>query len=252
MVKASAGGGGKGIRKVEREDELDGAIVAAAREAQAAFGDGRLLIEKFVTRPRHVEVQVAGDRHGNIVHLFERDCSVQRSNQKLLEEAPAPNLSETARRPVRLCAAARARDFLRQSRHGRVPGRCGDGGRVLPGDEHAPPGRASRHRGDHRARSRRMADPDRGRRGFALGASEITCTGHAIEARLTAERADEGFGPIRARSGSGASLTACASTAASRRQRGLDALRFPAGQADRACARSRWPPSASWLTASIA
>ncbi|MFX5464851.1 3-methylcrotonyl-CoA carboxylase, partial [Acinetobacter baumannii] len=73
------------------------ALVQARREAEAAFGDGRLLIEKLIARPRHVEVQVLGDKHGNLVHLHERDCSVQRNNQKLLEEAPAPNLSDATR-----------------------------------------------------------------------------------------------------------------------------------------------------------
>ncbi|WP_439952876.1 ATP-binding protein, partial [Escherichia coli] len=77
-IKASAGGGGKGMRAVTAPEALGEALVSARREAEAAFGDGRLLIEKLITRPRHVEVQVLGDKHGNLVHLFERDCSVQR------------------------------------------------------------------------------------------------------------------------------------------------------------------------------
>ena len=89
MVKASAGGGGRGMRRVFSEAELAPALEIARREAEAAFGDSSLLIEKLVLRPRHLEVQIAGDKHGNVVHLFERDCSVQRKNQKLLEEAPA-------------------------------------------------------------------------------------------------------------------------------------------------------------------
>ena len=97
MVKASAGGGGKGMRRVLAESELVPALDIARREAEAAFGDPALLIEKLVMRPRHLEVQVAGDRHGNVVHLFERDCSVQRNNQKVLEEAPAPNLDPALR-----------------------------------------------------------------------------------------------------------------------------------------------------------
>jgi len=196
MVKASAGGGGKGIRKVIDETELDGAIIAAAREAKAAFGDGRLLIEKFVTRPRHVEVQIAGDRHGAIVHLFERDCSVQRSNQKLLEEAPAPNLRPETRTALHdyalqlsraiaydnlgtveflVDAATEAVFFLEMNTRLQVEHPVTEAitgldlvewqiriaaGEVLP-----------------------------------LAQDDITCTGHAIEARLTAERADEGFRP---------------------------------------------------------
>ncbi len=97
MIKASAGGGGKGMRAAFDKAELKSTLATARREAESAFGDGRLLIEKLIARPRHVEVQVLGDRHGNLVHLFERDCSVQRNNQKLLEEAPAPNLSAATR-----------------------------------------------------------------------------------------------------------------------------------------------------------
>jgi 3-methylcrotonyl-CoA carboxylase alpha subunit len=97
MIKATAGGGGKGMRQVTSLDALPAALSTARREAEASFGDGRLLIEKLITRPRHIEVQVLGDKHGNLVHLFERDCSVQRNNQKLLEEAPAPNLSDATR-----------------------------------------------------------------------------------------------------------------------------------------------------------
>jgi 3-methylcrotonyl-CoA carboxylase alpha subunit len=97
MVKASAGGGGRGMRSAFSEAELGPALEIARREAEAAFGDPSLLIEKLVLRPRHLEVQIAGDKHGNVVHLYERDCSVQRKNQKLLEEAPAPNLPASIR-----------------------------------------------------------------------------------------------------------------------------------------------------------
>ena len=97
MVKASAGGGGKGMRRVDVEADLVPALASARHEAQAAFGDGLLLIEKLVARPRHLEVQIAGDKHGHVIHLFERDCSVQRHHQKLIEEAPAPNLDPAIR-----------------------------------------------------------------------------------------------------------------------------------------------------------
>ncbi len=104
MVKAAAGGGGRGMRAVVHMDELAAAIEAARREAEAAFGDGRLLLERLIERPRHVEVQVFADRHGNVVHLFERECSLQRRHQKVIEEAPAPGMSEGLRE--RLCDAA--------------------------------------------------------------------------------------------------------------------------------------------------
>ena len=104
MVKAVAGGGGRGMRLVKSEDELTEALPSAAREAKAAFGDARLFLERFVARARHIEVQVMGDRHGNVVHLFERDCSLQRRHQKVVEEAPAPGLSESLRSEI--CAAA--------------------------------------------------------------------------------------------------------------------------------------------------
>jgi 3-methylcrotonyl-CoA carboxylase alpha subunit len=97
LIKASAGGGGRGMRRVDRAGDLAGAIASARAAAEAAFGDSRVLLEKFILNPRHLEVQIAGDRQGSLVHLFERDCSVQRNNQKVLEEAPAPNLSEKVR-----------------------------------------------------------------------------------------------------------------------------------------------------------
>jgi len=104
LIKAVAGGGGKGMRKVEAAAEFDAALEAARREARGAFGDDRVLLEKYVTRPRHIEVQVFGDTHGHAVHLFERDCSLQRRHQKVIEEAPAPGMDEATRQA--LCAAA--------------------------------------------------------------------------------------------------------------------------------------------------
>ncbi|HWE21455.1 MAG TPA: acetyl-CoA carboxylase biotin carboxylase subunit [Hyphomicrobiaceae bacterium] len=104
LIKAVAGGGGRGMRLVDREGDFAAALESAQREAQAAFGDGRVLIEKLIARPRHIEVQVFGDRYGNVVHLYERDCSLQRRNQKVIEEAPAPSMSPALR--ARMCDAA--------------------------------------------------------------------------------------------------------------------------------------------------
>src|ERR1700754_1600201 len=105
LVKASAGGGGRGMRIVRSASELTAAIVSAKREAKAAFGDDRMLIEKYVDNPRHIEVQVIGDSHGNLLSLFERECTLQRRHQKVIEEAPSPTLNATQRDAV--AAAAR-------------------------------------------------------------------------------------------------------------------------------------------------
>jgi 3-methylcrotonyl-CoA carboxylase alpha subunit len=105
LVKASAGGGGRGMRIVRSASDLAAAVVSAKREAKAAFGDDRMLIEKFVENPRHIEVQIIGDSHGNLLSLFERECTLQRRHQKVIEEAPSPTLDGTRREAV--CAAAR-------------------------------------------------------------------------------------------------------------------------------------------------
>ena len=108
LVKAAAGGGGKGMRVVRSAEEMDDAVAAAKREALSAFGDDAMLVEKYVERGRHIEVQVFGDTHGNVVHLHERDCSVQRRHQKVVEEAPAPTIGDEVRAAVTSAAVALA------------------------------------------------------------------------------------------------------------------------------------------------
>ncbi len=109
LIKAVAGGGGKGMRRVESDGEFVKALEGAKREAAAAFGDDRVLIEKYVARPRHIEIQIFGDLHGNAVHLFERDCSLQRRHQKVVEEAPAPGMTEAIRNAMGEAAVAAAK-----------------------------------------------------------------------------------------------------------------------------------------------
>jgi acetyl/propionyl-CoA carboxylase alpha subunit len=104
LIKAVAGGGGKGMRRVDAAKDFDDALESCKREAASSFGDDRVLIEKYILSPRHIEVQVFGDSHGNVVHLFERDCSLQRRHQKVIEEAPAPGMDEATREAV--CQAA--------------------------------------------------------------------------------------------------------------------------------------------------
>jgi acetyl-CoA carboxylase biotin carboxylase subunit len=109
LIKAVAGGGGKGMRTVREPSGIDAAVAAAKQEAERAFGDGRLYVERLIDRPRHVEVQILGDTHGQIIHLLERDCTLQRRHQKVIEEAPAPRLSGPVRARLQEAAVAAAR-----------------------------------------------------------------------------------------------------------------------------------------------
>jgi 3-methylcrotonyl-CoA carboxylase alpha subunit len=109
LIKAVAGGGGKGMRRVDAHAEFEAALDAAQREALASFGNARVLIEKYVARPRHIEMQVMADAHGNVVHLFERDCSLQRRHQKVIEEAPAPGMTPALREAMGKAAVEAAR-----------------------------------------------------------------------------------------------------------------------------------------------
>ena len=196
MVKASAGGGGKGMRRVFEAAEFGPALDLARREAEAAFGDPSLLIEKLVLRPRHLEVQVAGDRHGSVVHLFERDCSVQRNNQKVLEEAPAPNLDPAIRAKLLERGVALARTIGYDN--------LGTVEFILEEGETEPwfLEMNTRLQVEHPVTEAitgldlvewqlRIASGEP----LPVRQDEIRATGHAIEARVTAERADQDFRP---------------------------------------------------------
>jgi 3-methylcrotonyl-CoA carboxylase alpha subunit len=119
LIKARAGGGGKGMRRVDHPDDFAEALSSARREAKAAFGDDKVLVEKYVEKPRHIEVQVFGDNHGNAVHLFERDCSAQRRHQKVIEEAPAPGMT-AAMRAAMTGAAVKAAKAISYSGAGTI------------------------------------------------------------------------------------------------------------------------------------
>ena len=109
LIKAVAGGGGKGMKRVDRPEDFAAGLASARREGQSSFGDPRVLIESYITRPRHIEVQIFGDRHGKVVHLYERDCSLQRRHQKVIEEAPAPGMDDATRKAVTDAAVRAAR-----------------------------------------------------------------------------------------------------------------------------------------------
>ena len=150
IVKAAAGGGGKGMKLVGAPEEAERAFESAQREGEKYFADSRVYVERYLEDPRHVEVQVLADAHGNVIHLGERDCTIQRRHQKLIEETPSPAVDDALRERIGRIAvdAARAAGY-RSAGHDR---RAADRGRrlLLHGDEHADPGRAHRHRGGDR------------------------------------------------------------------------------------------------------
>ena len=207
LLKPSAGGGGKGMRVVRSEQEFPGALEAACREAQAAFGDARVLLEQFLERSRHIEVQVFGDRHGQVVHLFERDCSVQRRYQKVLEEAPAPGLGAGQRAAMASAAVNAARaihytgagtvEFIAETSAARTGERTG---RVYFMELN------TRLQVEHPVTEMitgldlvewqlRVASGER----LPLSQEQIHASGHAIEARLYAERPEREFMPSTGR-----------------------------------------------------
>ncbi len=143
LIKASAGGGGKGMRRVDKTEDFAAALASCQREAKNAFGDEHVLVEKYVLRPRHIEIQVFGDSHGDCVYLFERDCSVQRRHQKVLEEAPAPGMTPERRAAMGRAAvdAAKAVGYVGAGTVEFIAHQ--DGKLLFHGDEHAAAGRAS-------------------------------------------------------------------------------------------------------------
>jgi 3-methylcrotonyl-CoA carboxylase alpha subunit len=199
LIKASAGGGGKGMRIVESIAQLKDAVTGAKREAASSFGDDRVLLEKYLTHPRHIEVQVFADRHGNLVHLFERDCSVQRRHQKVLEEAPAPAMSAARREQMGSAAmvAARAVGYVNAGTVEFIVDRAGDfyfmemNTRLQV--EHAVTEMITGL--DLVEWQLRVAAGEQ----LPMTQEQLTITGHAIEARIYAEDPERGFLPAAGR-----------------------------------------------------
>ena len=200
LIKAVAGGGGKGMRRVDQAEDFSGALESARREAASAFGDDRVLLERYVTRPRHIEVQVFGDTHGQVVHLFERDCSLQRRHQKVIEEAPAPGMDAATREA--LCAAAvRAAQAVNYVGAGTIEF-IADASDGLSADRIWFMEMNTRLQVEHPVTEAitgldlvewqlRVASGEP----LPLSQDQITITGHAVEARLYAEDPAKGFLP---------------------------------------------------------
>ena len=188
------------MRRVDRPADLAAAIVSARAEAEAAFGDSTVLLEKFILNPRHLEVQLAGDRHGSLVHLFERDCSVQRNNQKVLEEAPAPNLPEKTRKALHDAALLLGRAINYNS--------AGTVEFIMEAGDDTPYFLEMNTRlqvehpvtelvtGIDLVEWQLLAASGET---LPLKQADIRIHGHAIEARITAERADRDFQPATGR-----------------------------------------------------
>jgi 3-methylcrotonyl-CoA carboxylase alpha subunit len=200
LIKAVAGGGGKGMRRVDRHAEFEAALESAQREAKSSFGDTRVLIEKYVASPRHIEVQIFGDRHGNVVHLNERDCSLQRRHQKVIEESPAPGMSRELRAIMGKAAieAARAVGYVGAGTVEFIA----DGSSGLSADAFWFMEMNTRLQVEHPVTEAvtgldlvewqfRVASGG----ALPLRQEEIPLQGHAVEARLYAEDTEHGFLP---------------------------------------------------------
>ena len=204
LIKPVAGGGGKGMRVVERHADFDLALAAAQREARAAFGDARVLIEKCVSRPRHIEMQVFADRHGNVIHLHERDCSLQRRHQKVIEEAPAPGMTAALRAAMGEAAVTAARAVGYEGA-GTVEFIL-DGARGLSADAFWFLEMNTRLQVEHPV-TEAVTGLDLVEWQFRVAAGEplpltqdgIPLDGHAVEARLYAEEPERGFLPSTGR-----------------------------------------------------
>ncbi|TPK92071.1 acetyl/propionyl/methylcrotonyl-CoA carboxylase subunit alpha [Mesorhizobium sp. B2-4-17] len=200
LIKARAGGGGKGMRRVEHPDDFSEALSSARREAKAAFGDDRVLVEKYVDKPRHIEVQVFGDNFGNAVHLYERDCSAQRRHQKVIEEAPAPGMTPALRKAMTE-AAVKAAKAINYSGAGTIEFIV-DASQGLKADRFWFMEMNTRLQVEHPVTEMvtgtdlvewqlRIASGER----LPKTQSEIALAGHAFEARIYAEDAARGFLP---------------------------------------------------------
>ena len=198
LIKASAGGGGKGMRAVDKAEDFAAALASCQREAINSFGDDAVLIEKYVQRPRHIEIQVFGDMHGNYVYLFERDCSVQRRHQKVLEEAPAPGMTEAMRQEMGNAAvsAARAVNYVGAGTVEFIVEQGASGMRFFFMEMN------TRLQVEHPVTEAitgldlvewqlRVASKQK----LPLAQNELRITGHAIEARICAETPDNQFLP---------------------------------------------------------
>jgi 3-methylcrotonyl-CoA carboxylase alpha subunit len=199
LIKASAGGGGKGMRAVEKTEDFEAALASCKREAINSFGDDAVLVEKYAQRPRHIEIQVFGDTHGNYVYLFERDCSVQRRHQKVLEEAPAPGMTEAMRKQMgeAAVAAARAVNYVGAGTVEFIVEQRADGSMNFFFME-----MNTRLQVEHPVTEAitgldlvewqlRVASGEK----LPLAQDQLRITGHAIEARICAETPDNNFLP---------------------------------------------------------
>lgn len=200
LIKARAGGGGKGMRRVEHPDDFSEALSGARREAKAAFGDDRVLVEKYIDKPRHIEVQVFGDTFGNVVHLYERDCSAQRRHQKVIEEAPAPGMTPALRKAMTE-AAVKAAKAINYSGAGTIEFIV-DASQGLKADRFWFMEMNTRLQVEHPVTEIVTGiDLVEWQLWVASGEklpktqSEITFSGHAFEARIYAEDAAKGFLP---------------------------------------------------------